>query len=149
MARSPISAPGIDFDPESVQLVARKPLTLDGVDYHDGDNIPRGILTPRRARQLFESRRLGFVYQNPHEGGPKPVEPVEPVPGTGAPQDGEKAASGADSAKQAPFDPSTATLDGGYTVEHRGFGSWFILSADGAEHGPFKKAAVAHLKAQD
>lgn len=148
MAPNPISAPGIDFDPASVNLIAKKPMTLDGVDYHDGDVIPQGVLTARRARQLFETRRLGFSYVNPHEGAQGATGPVPPVSGTGAAQEGENAPSGAPSGEHAPFDPATASLADGWTAEHRGFGKWFALGQDGAEHGPFKKADVEHLQAQ-
>ncbi len=68
---TPISAHRVDF--EGAKFVANKPLTLNGKQYQPGDPIPDGVIPPRRARQMFEQRKITVQL-------PKPDAPAEKAP---------------------------------------------------------------------
>ena len=150
MARHIISAHGVDF--ASASLEAAKALTLNGVDYHDGDPIPDGILPARTARLLFEQRRIRVVIHTPDpefapepapEPVPAPLAPEAPPAATTTPEPAIEPASGPEIAPEA-VDPATLLAAAGWSSVHEGFGRWYAVNGE-AKHGPYKRAEIEHL----
>lgn len=131
-------------------FVAAKPVTLNGAVLNPGDPVDKDGLSPRRLRQLYEARIISPVAPAELPATPAPQEPAqepaqEPVAAAQAPAEPEGEAT-PDDGEQAPQE--AATTAGGARVEHRGFGRYFVIAADGSETGPMSKAeAQAALEA--
>lgn len=108
------------FNPES-DFACVKPFVMAGVSYQPGQIVETGTVEPRRLRQMYEARMIDAVAREKTAALLK-RQPVAQAP--------------------APATPPAA----GRRAEHRGFGRWFVVEADGTEHGPFTKV-VAEARA--
>jgi hypothetical protein len=78
----------------------------------------------------------------PETGAWRPRLPRRPPPQRKAPAE---AASGPEIEA---LDPAPYTREAGYSVEHRGFGRWYVVGPDGATvSGPHQRAVIEHLMA--
>lgn len=102
------------FVPEA-QYKAIKPFVMSGVAYAPGQLVKTDAIETRRLRQMYESRIVEMV-------------PVE-----------KTAALLKPTAKPAKPQPPAPPVKPKRHAEHRGFGRWFVIEADGSEHGPFTK----------
>lgn len=110
------------FSPQA-QFRCVKPFVMAGVAYSLGDVVDTAAIETRRLRQMYEARMIDAA----------------------AAQDAPTAQV-ASRAAEGPG-PSRAT-PGAARAEHRGFGRWFVIGADGAESGPFtREVAESRLAA--
>lgn len=98
------------FAPDA-QYACAKPFVMAGVAYERGQVVATGTIETRRLRQMYESRMVEMIAKEKTAALLKPAAPAQPA----APQTNER------------------------RTEHRGFGRWFVIEADGTEHGPFTK----------
>jgi hypothetical protein len=141
-----ISAHNVDFT--NMELVAARRFTLDGKELNEGDVLPEGALTQRRARQMFERRMIKLRSKGTAEAAPEaaPVaeQPVEAPEATNTPAEPVEAASAPDSAAQE--GAIEVTAEKGFRAEHEGFGRWYVYGPSGDKvSGPHKKAKIEHL----
>lgn len=110
-------------------------VTINGVNYVPGDRLDtaaRDSLGDRRLRQMYERRTLTPIApgQLPALVVAGPVQGAEVVVADGA-------------AAETPVDETPAPTEPAATpalrAEHKGFGRWFVVAADGTEEGPMSK----------
>ncbi len=138
----PISAVGLDF--ASFEIVANRRMVLDGVEYNTGDPLPDGLLHPRRARQMYEQRRIA-LRAKPADNAPEKPQEADKAPE--APQDAPKAPEPAKEPEKAPEPgPEAYTKADGYFAYTKGGGWWHVVDAgDNPVSGPHRKDAIEHL----
>lgn len=137
---------------------ARKVMTLNGRAYVPGETIDKEGLGDRRLRQLYDFR---MITPTAPEQLPPVITTTASVPTgetfaeTDSDNDDALQADGAD------FETDGSTIEGDQDgqdnaqdnadqdtaaelprIEHRGFGRWFLMLADGTEQGPLAKAAA-------
>lgn len=105
------------FSPQA-QFTCVKPFVMAGVSYDLGQVVDTTAVEARRLRQMYEARM------------------IDAVPLQVAAQVASRAAEG-------PGEPRATP--GPARAEHRGFGRWFVVGADGAERGPMTKEAAEAL----
>lgn len=133
---------------------ARKVMTLNGRAYVPGETIDKEGLGDRRLRQLYDFRMItptapeqlppvattnppaptgeGFA-DTEHDNDDAPTDDGTDLESRGDTADGDQDGTADDAAQDAATDELPR-------VEHRGFGRWFLMLADGTEEGPLKKA---------
>lgn len=132
-------------------FVAAKPVTLNGQALNPGDPVDKVGLNPRRLRQLYEARIISPVAPpelTPALLRPSPKQAPEPAPT--APEPTQALDEDEPDPEPQPDESVAAeALTGapdGKRVEHRGFGRYFVLDADGNDlAGPLSKAAATNL----
>ncbi|NDC57824.1 MAG: hypothetical protein EBZ50_03140 [Alphaproteobacteria bacterium] len=73
----------LPFSPDYA-FAAAQVVTISGVTYQPGDAIPKGAISERRLRQLYELRRIAphapdFLFNGPASPAPTAPEPDEPA----------------------------------------------------------------------
>lgn len=141
-------------------FVASKPVTLNGQVLVPGDPIDKAGLNPRRLRQLYEARIISPVAapEQPQAEQPAAEAPAAAPEAAQAPEQHEVGLPPEESADD-PHEPSEAELmaaegeapevsASGNRIEHRGFGRYYVVDAEGNDvSGPWSKAeAPKHLE---
>lgn len=94
------------------QFTCVKPFVMSGVSYQPGQIVDTEAIETRRLRQMYEARMIDAVARSKTPVLLKPVPAAKPQPAA---------------ARRA---------------EHRGFGRWYVVEADGTEEGPYSKEAA-------
>jgi hypothetical protein len=156
---NPISAHGIDFG--NIEVVVARSFDLGGRQLQPGEVVPDGALPPRRLRQMFERRMITIRAISIGPGVPPAPPPADadapPAAGNGgvaaeiaapATTTAKAPAEAASGPEIEALDPQPYTREAGYSVEHRGFGRWYVVGPDGATvSGPHQRAVIEHLMA--
>jgi hypothetical protein len=154
---NPISAHGIDFG--NIEVVVARSFDLGGRQLQPGEVVPDGALPPRRLRQMFERRMITIRAVSIGPNVPPAPEDAEAPPAAENGGVAAEIAPPATTAAEAPaeaasgpeieaLDPQPYTREAGYSVEHRGFGRWYVVGPDGATvSGPHQRAVIEHLMA--
>lgn len=130
----------LPFSPH-YDFAAARVVTINGVNHVPGDPVDKTGLDVRRLRQMYENRIITPIAPASLAG--LVTEPA-PAPAQAAqepaiePEATDTADEPAEAASEA-VEPAAP----GKTIEHRGFGRYFVLDADGTEiAGPLSKAAA-------
>jgi hypothetical protein len=100
-----------------------KPFVMNGVAYGLGDLVDTKNIEVRRLRQMYDTRMIDVASA---DAKPAPQPPKQAQPKKAAP---------AKAKEKPPVDAGK-----GLRAEHRGFGRYFVLDADGKEvAGPITK----------
>lgn len=79
----------LPFSPHQPLFVLR-PITVEGREYAPGEAFPRGIISDRRMRQLYEQRKISafapaFIFNGaPTPAGDDATDEAAPVKGKGS-----------------------------------------------------------------
>lgn len=112
---------------------ATKPFVMAGVQYSPGMLVDKRGVEDRRLRQMYDAFMVEPCGDPPAVGATRPVRAPEAAPAT-----------------QVPATPVAAPqAPGKATVEHRGFGRWYVVRDGDVMSGPHTKAeAEAALAAR-
>lgn len=117
-----------------------KPFVMSGRAYRLGDDVATSDIETRRLRQMYDSRMIEIATSADTAGKAKASAPKkEPV---------AKAAKKETSPTivEAPQETTPALVVGtGPRAEHRGFGRYVVVAADGSESGQMTKAEAERL----
>lgn len=112
-----------------------KPVTINGQALKLGDPLPKDAVSPRRLRQMFESRMISPL--------PPEVLPATPASGATEAGHGDNGDWGANPPAATP-----ARASGPLKAAHKGFGKWHLFDRDGNEvGGPYERAEAERLAA--
>lgn len=104
-----------------------KPFVMNGVAYKLGDLVETKNIEVRRLRQMYDTRIIDVATDS-----------AKPVP-----KEKPKAAKPIKDAQPEAQSNPPALSGNGLRAEHRGFGRYFILDAQGTEvEGPMSKEAA-------
>lgn len=108
-----------------------KPFVMSGVMFNLGDKVPTNGIEVRRLRQMYDTRMIDLDAEAEGRTMVR-KERAEPVKRAKEPTVQE---------------PVVVPPTGGFKVEHRGFGKWYVINAAGDEiAGPLTKAeAERHI----
>lgn len=127
-------------------FVAARVVTINGQNLIPGDPVDKEGLGERRLRQMYESRIITpvapAVIPETNKKAPKKKLAAQPVAADSEPEATDTPAEDETTASEAPA-PAVAepVAASGLHSEHRGFGRYFVLNADGVEvAGPLTKA---------
>lgn len=112
------------FAPDN-KFMCVKPFVMNGTAYALGDLVDTKNIEVRRLRQMYDTRMID-VASDDAKPAPKPPKQAQPK-------------------KAAPAKENKAPVDAGkgLRAEHRGFGRYFVLDAEGNEvAGPMAKEAA-------
>lgn len=116
-------------------FVVTKPFVMDGEQYVRGDAVPTDGIEPRRLRQMWDNRMIDAAPAMP-----------QAAPAGAAKRVQER--SNESSVPVASTQPETApeAAQGGFKVEHRGFGRYWVLDAAGGEvAGPMSREEATSM----
>lgn len=100
------------FTPDA-QFACVKPFVMSGTAYAAGQLVDTGGIEVRRLRQMYESRMINPVARQQQAALLKPAPKREPEP---------------------------VVAPGARRADHKGFGRWYVIDADGKEiAGPLTK----------
>lgn len=139
----------LPFSPH-YDFVAARVVTINGQNLVPGDPVNKADLGERRLRQMYESRIITPVAPTelpvaPKKQGKKKAAEAqqEPVEADAEPEAIDTPEVSAEATSDA---PAPAVAAAGNTIDHRGFGRYFVLDAAGNEiAGPLSKAAATAL----
>lgn len=131
-------------------FVAARVVTINGQNLNPGDPVDKEGLGERRLRQMYESRIITPVAPevipvptNKKGSKKKPVaELQEPAPKADSQPEAIDTQTDAEEAASEPVEAVVAepAATSGLRAEHRGFGRYFVLDAEGVEvAGPLTK----------
>jgi len=128
-------------------FVAARVVTINGQNLNPGDPVDKEGLGERRLRQMYESRIITpvapeVIAEPTPKKASKKKPAAEPVEAALEPEATDTAPEDESATSEAPVpavgEPVSAS---GLYSEHRGFGRYFVLNADGVEvAGPLTKA---------
>lgn len=128
----------LPFSPH-YDFVAARVVTINGQNLVPGDPVDTSDLSVRRLRQMYENRMITPVAPASLAGIASAQEPAQAA----QEPDGEPEATDTQDEPVEATDEAPLPAVGGKTVEHRGFGRYYVLDADGTEiAGPLSKAAA-------